>query len=211
MSWKAKKAEVMMKIAGFTTQQHNSKFLQYLATFVAWLNVRRYGSDALGFLHEENSIDHLDYSQDNKCTLDVNNKPHINLSYNWIGAGFVIAGLMNFVGVLLGTLFFTHNIIQTYDSQVMSSFGLMIILLWGVAYMAMASSWSSNKLMVGTFIVVKGLYFLHWVNWIFNHNELLYEIYEQHFLSGLFYSIYGLNDLFFAIFFGYVILKTKNK
>jgi len=54
------KAELMMKVAGFILQKHTNPVLNALARSAAWMNQKRYGSDALDFLENEKSIDLLD-------------------------------------------------------------------------------------------------------------------------------------------------------
>ena len=57
------KAELMMKVAGFILQKHTNPVLKALAKSAAWMNQKRYGSDALDFLENEQSIDHMDDAQ----------------------------------------------------------------------------------------------------------------------------------------------------
>ena len=57
------KAELMMKVAGFILQKHTNPVLNALARSAAWMNQKRYGSDALDFLENEQSIDHMDDAQ----------------------------------------------------------------------------------------------------------------------------------------------------
>jgi len=49
-----------------------------------------------------------------------------------ITKGFIIAGLMN-ATVLIFSKLFTNSTIPEFDPQVMSNFGLLMILIWGLA------------------------------------------------------------------------------
>jgi hypothetical protein len=41
-----------------------------------------------------------------------------------------LAGLMNIVGVVVFSRVFTNTVIPQYDSQAMSNFGLLMIVVW---------------------------------------------------------------------------------
>ncbi|WP_312819421.1 hypothetical protein [Kaistella carnis] len=45
--------------------------------------------------------------------------------------GFIAAGLMNVFGVITFSRIFTNTVIPEFDSQAMSNFGLLMIVLWG--------------------------------------------------------------------------------
>lgn len=59
----ALKAEVMMKVAGFIFQKHDSSAMNVIAKAAGWLNKQRFGNNALDFLENEDSIDLLDDSK----------------------------------------------------------------------------------------------------------------------------------------------------
>ena len=52
--------------------------------------------------------------------------------------GFIAAGLMNIGGVLLFSRAFTNSAINIADPVVMSNFGLLMIVVWGLAYIGAA-------------------------------------------------------------------------
>ena len=58
---RAFKAEMSMRMAGFIAQNHSNPIAAALASLLASLNRGRYGKEALDFLDHEDSIDHLDY------------------------------------------------------------------------------------------------------------------------------------------------------
>lgn len=121
-----------------------------------------------------------------------------------IAKGFVISGLMNLT-VLIFSRFFTNSTIPEYDPVVMSNFGLLMIVLWGLAYISVAYNYDKVKWLVGVFAIEKSIYGYIWINWMLNNN--LSEIYEKDTMAGLFYSMYGINDLVFLLFFLLVFLK----
>jgi len=127
-----------------------------------------------------------------------------------ITKGFIIAGLMN-ATVLIFSKLFTNSTIPEFDPQVMSNFGLLMILIWGLAYMSVAKKYYQVRWLVGIFVIEKFIYGFIWTNWIINNN--VYDVYKKDVMAGLFYSIYGINDWVFFIFFLSVFIhlfRTKN-
>lgn len=124
--------------------------------------------------------------------------------------GFIIAGLMNLT-VLIFSRFFTNSTISEFDPVVMSNFGLLMIALWGLAYISIAKNYHQVKWLVGVFAVEKFIYGYVWIQWMLNNN--ISAVYEKDIMAGIFYSIYGINDWIFFGFFLWVfirIFKIKN-
>lgn len=121
-----------------------------------------------------------------------------------ITKGFIIAGVMN-ASILLFSRFFTNSTIPEFDPNVMSNFGLLMILIWGLAYMSVAKNYQKVKWLIGIFAVEKFIYGCVWVNWILNNT--ISDVYEKDIMAGAFYSIYGINDWVFFIFFLFVFLR----
>lgn len=71
--------------------------------------------------------------------------------HNKIKIGFYIAGISNIIGVLFFSKLFTNNVIPETDSAVMSYFGLLMIVVWGFAYMSVAKKYKDLKWLVGVF------------------------------------------------------------
>jgi hypothetical protein len=127
-----------------------------------------------------------------------------------ITKGFIIAGLMN-SSVLIFSRLFTNPTIPELDPNVMSNFGLLMIFIWGLAYISVSKKYSTVRWLVGIFAVEKFIYGYIWTNWILNNN--ISEVYDKDIMAGIFYSIYGINDWIFFIFFLLVfvrLIKTKD-
>ncbi|KPH63410.1 hypothetical protein HJP15_20060 [Pseudoalteromonas sp. NEC-BIFX-2020_002] len=126
-----------------------------------------------------------------------------------IKRGFILAALMNF-SVVVFSRGFTNTAINSADPVVMSNFGLLMIVMWGLAYLCIGLSNSSAKWISAVFAVEKLIYVVIWILW---HSEnSVKAVYSEDILAGVFYSIYGLNDLIFMIFFVWVFyLSSKNK
>ena len=127
------------------------------------------------------------------------------MSNKLIRYGFITAGLTNILAVLFFSKFFTNTIIPLTDPAVMSNFGLIMIMLWGLAYLAVANNYKQMKWVVGTFVIEKLAYMIAWVSWISSND--VGKVYDKDMLAGIFYSIYGINDLIFFIFFSLVFYK----
>lgn len=113
--------------------------------------------------------------------------------------GLILAALVNIGGVLIFSQLFSNTAINEADPVVMSNFGLVMIMVWGLAYFAAAMTKASIRLLVAVFAIEKLVYIAAWVYWLATNN--LFTLYETDLFAGLFYTIYGLNDLMFMLFF----------
>jgi drug/metabolite transporter (DMT)-like permease len=128
----------------------------------------------------------------------------MTLNNKTITRGFILAGFMN-LSVLIFSLLFTNEAIPEFDPQVMSTFGLVMICIWGIAYIAVAKNYQHVKWLVGVFVFEKLIYGVVWIEWILNND--ISKVFERDLLAGMFYSVYGLNDLLFCAFFLSVFIK----
>ncbi len=122
--------------------------------------------------------------------------------------GFIAAGLMNIGGVLLFSRGFTNSAINNADPLVMSNFGLLMIVVWGLAYLGAAAIAANIKWLAGAFALEKLVYAMVWVMWLSNNG--VQQLYAKDFFAGAFYSIYGLNDFVFMVFFAWVFVSQRN-
>ncbi len=129
------------------------------------------------------------------------------MNANLIGNGFIAAGLMNIGGVLFFSRVFTNEAINQADPVVMSNFGLLMIVVWGLAYWGAAFIKGNLRWLAAAFAVEKLVYLVAWGLWISSND--LGALYEQDLFAGAFFSIYGLNDLAFMLFFGWVSLSQS--
>ena len=122
--------------------------------------------------------------------------------------GLIAAGLMNISGVLLFSRAFTNSAINTADPVVMSNFGLLMIAVWGLAYLGAATIDTNIKWLAGAFALEKLVYVVVWVMWLSANS--LPQLYAKDVFAGVFFSIYGLNDFVFMLFFAGVFLRSKS-
>ncbi len=126
------------------------------------------------------------------------------MTRNLINKGMIAAGLMNISGVLLFSRGFSNLAINNADPVVMSNFGLLMIVVWGIAYLSVVTIKSNIKWLAGAFALEKLVYVIVWIKWLFANS--LAELYSRDVFAGVFYSIYGANDFVFMLFFACVFL-----
>ncbi len=131
------------------------------------------------------------------------------MNRNAIRIGFILAGLANILGVSILSRLLTNEVIPQTDPIVMSQFGLLMIMVWGLVFISVSNSFEKVRWLVGVFIIEKLVYVLAWLRWISNND--LSAVYEKDAMAGIFYTIYGLNDLIFLIFFAFVFFWIGSK
>lgn len=127
-------------------------------------------------------------------------------SNNKITTGFIAAGLMN-MSVLVFSRFFTNSVITETDPVVASNFGLLMIVIWGLAYISVARKYNHVKWLVGVFAIEKLIYGIVWTMWILNNR--VSDVFAKDIMAGIFFSVYGVNDLIFCVFFTIVFIRMK--
>lgn len=126
-----------------------------------------------------------------------------------ISKGFLFAGLSNILGVLLFSKFFTNQVMMDTQPDVMGYFGLISIILWGMAYIAVRKTYAVLPWLVAVFLIEKIIYVAVYLKW-FSTNSLS-AVYEQDTFAGVFYTIYGANDFIFGLFFAIVLMKIARQ
>ncbi len=128
-----------------------------------------------------------------------------------ITKGFILAGLMN-LSVLVFSRFFTNPVMAETDPDVASNFGLLMIVIWGLAYISVAKQYHHVKWLIAVFAIEKLIYGFVWIQWMLNN--FVSDVFVKDVMAGLFFSIYGINDLLFCLFFSVVfihLLRAGNK
>ncbi len=87
----------------------------------------------------------------------------------------------------------------------MSDFGLVQIAVWGLIYITMSQKYEQLKWLIGVFVLEKLIYSVNWTSWIMKNS--LSSVFEKDTMAGIFYTIYGINDWFFFMFFSVVFFK----
>lgn len=129
------------------------------------------------------------------------------MNKNFVKIGLIAAGLMNIGGVLLFSRAFTNVAINAADPIVMSNFGLLMIAVWGLAYLGAAAVGSNIKWLVGAFALEKLVYVVVWVIW--HSANSVGQLFSKDAFAGVFFGIYGINDFVFMLFFAWVFLSRS--
>lgn len=124
------------------------------------------------------------------------------MSQKLVRNGFIIAGIMNIAGVLLFSRLLTNTAINDADPVVMSNFGLVMIAVWGLAYLSAASIGARVRWLAAAFALEKLVYVVVWIMW--HSTNSVAALARTDLFAGVFFSIYGLNDLVFMLFFSWV-------
>ena len=122
--------------------------------------------------------------------------------------GLVAAGLMNIGGVLVFSRLFSNQALNEADPVVMSNFGLLMIMVWGLAYLGAAASGVHLRWLAGAFAVEKLVYVATWLAW--HSSNSVAQLYATDAFAGIFYAIYCLNDLVFMVFFAWMFLARPS-
>jgi len=125
-----------------------------------------------------------------------------------ISFGFVLAGLYNICIILFSKGF--SGDLGAVD-PLFGPGGCIGVLLWGLAYLALARSYSSAPAVALVFALEKLFYGTHWLLWLRDHSGELGQMIESDYLTGTFYSIYGPGDLAFMVFFGWVAWRHRDR
>jgi hypothetical protein len=122
--------------------------------------------------------------------------------------GLIAAGLINIGGVLVFSRLFSNQALNQADPVVMSNFGLVMIMVWGLAYLGAAASGVHLRWLAGAFALEKLVYVAVWLAW--HSSSSVAQLYSIDAFAGIFYAIYGLNDLVFMAFFAWMFLARPS-
>jgi len=123
-----------------------------------------------------------------------------------ISLGFGLAALYNVCIIVFSKGF--SNDLGAVD-PLFGPGGCIGVLLWGLAYLALARSYSTAPAVALVFAFEKLFYGCHWLLWLKDHSSELPAITESDPLTGSFFSIYGTGDLVFMVFFGWVAWRYR--
>ncbi len=129
----------------------------------------------------------------------------MKIKNEYITKGFILSGLMNIFGVLVFSRLFSNTVIPEFDTQTISNFGLLMIVVWGFVFISVAQNFHAVKWLIGVFVIEKLIYATHWANWMMNNN--LSTVFAKDKMAGIFYAIYGINDWLFFLFFLVVFIQ----
>lgn len=123
--------------------------------------------------------------------------------------GFLLAGFANILGVLGFSLGFQNELLNSHYPQVFSNFGLGMIIVWGMAYIAVSTEHPRASRLIFVFFLEKMVYVGTAVYFWFVMKPDVMLMWEESVLTTLFFIIYGINDLVFGLMFLYAWLQYR--
>ena len=124
---------------------------------------------------------------------------------------FLSAAFANIVGVLVFCKGFTNTTLNEADPVMFSNFGLLMLMVWGLTYLAAARYAPKVPLVALAFAVEKAVYVMCWIRWINNHKDTLPELFAQDLFAGLFLSIYGGVDFIYMLLFAWTFWVFRHE
>ena len=103
---------------------------------------------------------------------------------------------------------FTNSLLSATDPAVFSWLGQVAVVLWGLAYWAVAQPFRHVPYLVIVFCIEKFIYTVSWLLWLVQNGHSLTRIASESPMTALFFGMYGAGDCAFALFFGWVALKV---
>ena len=120
------------------------------------------------------------------------------------------AALVNTLGVLLFTKGLTNQSLMQTDPSLFSHIGIVLIMVWGLCYYACAKAAMHYSSISIVFAIEKLVYVCAWVLFVQAAPDWS-NLYAQDLLTGLFYSIYGIVDALYMMFFAYTAYYVFTK
>ena len=117
---------------------------------------------------------------------------------------FITAAIANIGGVAVFCKGFTNTALNQADPTLFSNFGLLMIMVWGLTYLAAARYAPVAPLIALAFAVEKAVYVMCWVRWMSNHRQDLPELFNTDLFAGTFMAIYGGVDFVYMLLFAWV-------
>ena len=110
--------------------------------------------------------------------------------------------------MLVVSRLFTNPVLSATDPAVFSWLGQVAIVLWGLAYWAVARSYRHVPYLLLVFFIEKMVYATTWLLWLMDKDHSLASVASESLATAIFFGVYGAGDFAFGLFFGWVALKV---
>jgi len=127
----------------------------------------------------------------------------------WITKGFWLAGAVNVLGMLAVSRLFTNTRLVELDPVVFSWMGQVAVVLWGLAYWAVARSYRQVPRLLWVFVAEKMVYAGAWAVWLGANGSRLPALLSESPATAAFYAGYGAIDFAFGIFFAWAAVRAR--
>lgn len=125
--------------------------------------------------------------------------------------GLLLAGFANVAGVLTFSRGFSNTYLNQLFPDLFGNWGLVCIMLWGLAYASVSKGYASVPRLLAVFAVEKLVYVISWFWWLTAHGAELPAIWSKDVLTALFYCLYGVLDMGFGVFFWSLYVSCKSR
>lgn len=126
-----------------------------------------------------------------------------------VTVGFWAAGAFNVLGVLVFSRAGTNTYLSELYPDVFGQFGLLCVVLWGLAYVAAGGKRLPTAELSAVFALEKTVYVGTWVVWLSRHGGMLSAIWDRDPFTATFYVLYGAGDLAFGLFFAWAACRAR--
>ncbi|MDF1822577.1 MAG: hypothetical protein P1U64_13420 [Alcanivoracaceae bacterium] len=121
----------------------------------------------------------------------------------------ILIGLVNLTLLGFLTPLLDGELLAAQDPLFFSWPGVLIIALWGLAYMAAAPVWQQLPGLMLVFAAEKLLFDVRWIVWMTENRDRLPALFEEDVMVALFYSGYGVWDGACALFFLFLFFRAR--
>jgi hypothetical protein len=117
------------------------------------------------------------------------------------------AALANWLGVLIMSKLLTSHRAFAQVDPLFSLAGLILILVWGLAFWAVSTNVQAMRPLLLVFVVEKLVYAANHALWFVRDGQLS-TLFHQDALLGVFFAVYGINDALYALLFFFAYRAT---
>lgn len=118
--------------------------------------------------------------------------------------GFANLTLLGFLSPLMN-----GELLAAQDPLFFSWPGVIVIALWGLAYIAVAPHWRTMGVILIVFALEKAFFAWRWADWMMANSSKLGDLFALDPGVALFFSGYGIWDGFCCVVFLALALKAK--
>lgn len=131
-------------------------------------------------------------------SLEAINSDEQHTNRDYISIVFIIALIYN-SAIILFSKFFQGDLGK--EDILFCPAGCVLILVWGLVFFAIRNRYKLAASIVLTFTLEKLVYVISYLVWLIKYNNRLPIIFKTDPLTAMFFSIYGIGDASFMIFF----------
>ncbi len=121
---------------------------------------------------------------------------------DWTRRIFFSAAAVNIIGITLFSQGFS-NTLGAVD-PLFSPHGCRLVAVWGLAYLSIAWTYAQTPWTSFVFALEKAFYGFAWIRFWMTTPDVVERVSSAHPLTGAFFGVYGIIDIFYGLFFAWV-------